>query len=90
MTLTCQLSDIHFTGAHHVGCAGIADVGVVRPDDSAAPGPVMIEQARNRPLEMVGPRIPGLWTWSGHTAQVTLAGLDHSCVLQCLEQDFTL
>ncbi len=29
----CELADVELAAPRHVGCSGVADVGIVRPDD---------------------------------------------------------
>ncbi len=81
---------LNLSGARHVGGARVADVGVVRPDNAAAVGTVMVEQARHRALEVLGARVPGSGTGLRHPAQVALAVLDDFGVLVRFEQDAAL
>src|SRR5581483_1879010 len=79
--LADELADVDLAVVGHVGVAGVADVGVVLPDDAAGAGAVVLHQPLERLGHVAVADVPRLGAAAHHGAVVGLGVLDHQGVL---------
>ena len=85
--LPAQLADIQLaTRRPHFGVAGVADVGVVRPDHDLRLGPARREDSFQRVEHVPVAQVPGFVRAVVHDPIVSLGVRDQSGILGCIKE----
>ena len=90
MSFACELADVDHAVVFHVGEAGVADVGVVCPDNRLRLRAVMLHQALQRVSHVAVADIPRFRAALYHRAVIVLGILDDEGILLGIKRRFAI